>query len=489
MFLILYSVWVIYLSCTINIGEDETYTLNTTSYNLPTVISQSYHFEDQPPMYFILLSLWRHINSGIFFLRFFSFISIAIAAFVFYRIAVLISGTDYSKWMLILFLLNPFSVWAALEMRLYALLLLLSTLSVYFFFRFFLENRKKYLYLFLVTSAIGMYTQYFFTFLIIALLFSFSIFKGLKAFWKLCLYMIPFGVIFLPNLIQMSNSLEKAHNFELAYSLTSRLLDVLKSIPKLILGLNIILVGNGVKIIIILFSLAFVIFSYITLYKRNKISIDNYFERINFILISIFILILLFTLSFASSGFLYADRYMTICFPLFILLYTMIKVHSYIFTRFIYSLITIYFITLHIFFYSHPVKELDYKSFADVITRIERPNEPILFYRNGISLPFKYSYQGTNSLVPLPNKVTFDNNYLTNIKDTLELKYSIDRISNKSTSYLLITDDLTNYLGHINMNRLMVDNYFNLHYIITKDTLFYNKKGDAFLRIRRLENR
>src|ERR1700712_3329573 len=119
-FLFIYAVTLLYLSKVLNIWMDEAYTLDTTGYKLSKVIAQSYSFESQPPVYFILLSLWRKISGEVFFARLFSLISIGLAAHYFYKLIRLISGIEASRWLLILFLLNPFIVWAGLEIRLYA---------------------------------------------------------------------------------------------------------------------------------------------------------------------------------------------------------------------------------------------------------------------------------------------------------------------------------------------------------------------------------
>ena len=164
-FIIVYSISLIFLSFKLNISIDEAYSLHTTSNNLSTVIKQAYDFEGQSPFYFLLLAIWRHINSGIFFARLLSLVFIGFSGYFFLRLVRLVSGRESSRWMLVIFLLNPFTVWAGLEIRLYALAIFLSIILIYYFFRFYIENKNKHLYLFLIISLIGLYTQYFFIFL------------------------------------------------------------------------------------------------------------------------------------------------------------------------------------------------------------------------------------------------------------------------------------------------------------------------------------
>src|ERR1022692_1290741 len=132
-FMVVYSASMIFLSHKLNIWEDEAYSLNTTSNKLATVIHQSYEFEGQPPFYFLLVAIWRHINSGIFFARLFSLLFIGISGYFFNRIVILVSGIKSSRWILVIFLLNPFTVWAGLEIRLYALAIFLSIILIYYF--------------------------------------------------------------------------------------------------------------------------------------------------------------------------------------------------------------------------------------------------------------------------------------------------------------------------------------------------------------------
>jgi hypothetical protein len=486
-FLVLYFAILIYLSNEINIWEDEVYSLNTTSNNLSNVVSQSYNFEAQPPVYFILLALWRHINTGICFARVLSLIFIGLSAYFLSKLVSLVSDIESSRWFVIIFLLNPFTVWAALEIRTYALLIFLSSISIYYFLNFYASNKNYHLYSFLIISIIGVYTQYFFVFLIIALAFSLLVFKGWRAFFKLCFYLIPVVLLFLPNLLFLPEGLSRQQTNNPDYSVLDGLYKVFQSPPKLILALNVVPSGNGLKLVIIILFIFFGIYTYFKAYKKHLILCDLYFERYNLILVSALIIVILYSIVVVITRMVYADKYMAIAFPFFILLFTLFQVHSSFIRTLIYGTITIFFLSLLIITYIHPIKIYDFKSVAKYISKIERTGEPILFYRNAMSLPFTYYYKGLNPLVPLPNPVRFDNTYLKNIKDTLELKRAITGINAKSNSYLIISDDNTDYAYNVNFNRKMVDDYLIAHYNITLDTLCFGEGPEFFIRIRRLE--
>ena len=486
-FIIVYSIALIYLSFKINLSEDETYTLNTTSHNLVGVIKQSYNFEAQPPIYFILLCLWRYIYPGIFFAKLFSLMVIGLSAYFFSKLVLFFSKTNSSKWMVIVFLLNPFTVWSALEMRTYSLLIFLSTLSIYFFFRYYFEDKRKFLYSFLSVSLIGMYTQYFFIFLIASLALVVLIFKGRRRFLQFSLCLIPIILLFLPNLIFLPNqiSVQQSRNIEhFPFSVVSEIGHTPQS---LMLAINLLPNAWINRLIRIAFILP-AVYIYYRLYKERLKQGINFFEKYNIVLLSILGMLILFSVGFVVTEVGYANKYMAIVFPFFILLFTIFEYYPFILRRLIYGILSIYYLVLLTINYWHPVKTYDFLSIAKYIKTIEKPNEPILIYRPAIALPFNYYYNGKNKVVPIPHPVKFDSSYIINIKDSLELKQAIEKIPSPSKSYLLISDN-TPYEGTVNMNRPMITKYLQTHYFITLDTLFTGWSKNRPLQVRRFEKK
>lgn len=488
-FLVAYAVFAIYLSIELNVWEDETYSLHTSSNSLPIVISQSYNFEGQPPVYFVLLALWRLINPGIFFARIFSLLLIAFSAIIFYRLVRLISGNDSSRWLVIIFLLNPFTLWAALEIRTYALLIFLSSASIYYFFRYYIDNKIKYLYFFLAICIIGIYTQYFFAFLVFALAFSILLLKGWKMFFKICLYLIPVVLVFLPNLFFVNNQLALSQSQKFDYSIFSRLSAVLHTPQDFMLALNIVPFGLVTRWVIKTIFAALMIYAYFKLFKKFKVQGNTHLERINLILISISVLIILYSAAVAITSVRYNNKYMAIVFPLFMLLFSIFKIHSSIYRKLIFGIISLYFAVVLALNYKYPIKYYDFKSIAKYIVKIQRPYEPILFFSKVLMPPFSYYYYGHNPLIPLPS-LTYDHNYYqNNINDTSQLRKSIEKIYTASKSYLLITDSLSRSLYDLKMDKKMVDACLNAHYKVTLDTNSFGENNNKKLRIRRLEKR
>jgi uncharacterized membrane protein len=485
-FLVLYFAILTYLCNKVTLWEDECYALNTTSRNLSEVISQSYNFEAQPPVYFILLKFWRFFNDGFCFARLLSLLFIVLATCFFTRLIRLISGTECLWWLVIIFLLNPFTVWAALEIRSYALIIFLSTISIYFFIKFIYSNKNKHLYSFLIIATIGLYTQYLFVFLVISLMFSFLVFRGWKAFLKLSIYFIPVFLFFLPNLLLISNGIVLQQTDSPDYTLKNTIYLILQTPTILLLGINIIPFEGWLKLVFILISLFIALYAYYILYKKHLVTGDPFFKKVNFILITILVFVCLYIFAFTIFRIVYAHLYMAVAFPLFILLFTMFKVHPSLYRNLFYSSLSLYFIFLLLLTYRHPIKFYDFKSISEYVKTISKYNEPILFYRNGLSLPFEYYYKGNNPFYPLPHAVTFDRNYLINIKDTLEIRHSIEKVNSVSGTYILISDDRAGYLYNVNMNREMVDEYLRINYKTSLDTLYFGRSKTYYLRIRRI---
>jgi uncharacterized membrane protein len=485
-FLLLYAGILIYLSSRMNIWVDETYTLNTTSNNLNKVISQSYGFEGQPPVYFILLSFWRKINSSIFFARSFSLAFIALAAYFFYQLCCLITAKTSSRWLVVVFLLNPFTVWAAMEIRLYAFLLFLSVAAIYFFFNFYNSNKMKYLYLLIGTCLIGMYTQYFFAFLIAGFAASLLLFNGWKVFFRFCLYMLPVVLLFVPSLF-FTPVLTKYVQTLVVHSAANQIFGLLQSTQNLLFASQLIPFERWVKLFVKIPFIIMLIYSYYKLYKQNKNG--NYFKNINKILVMNVVFVILLCCFFGLTRVDYQYRYLTILMPLSLLLFSTFEIYDLFRRRLIYGIISIFYGALLISNYWYPVKEFDYERIAKYVETVERKNEPVLFYHSTISLSFNYYYQGKNPLVPIPHEVRFDSTtYASDIKDTIELKRSIEKVSTTSGSYLLVSD-LTEKQSIGNPNQKMVNDYLAAHYNISLDTLYFGRSKDYSFRIRRLEKK
>lgn len=489
-FLVVYTGLMLYLCYELNIWMDEAYTLDTTSshYSLSGVIHQSYYFESQPPVYFVLLWLWRKISDAVFFARMFSLISVGLAAWYFFRSARLISGTETSKWLVILFLLNPFTLFAALEIRLYAFLLFLSSMAVYHYMKYYTSGRKNNLYVFLVVCLVALYTQYFFTFLIAGFIFSTLVFKGWKQAFIVGLYVLPVVLLFLPNVLFMSEQLGMVQSQKQAISVLGRMNLVLHSPQNLMLSLETLLIARWLRVALLVLCGAMFVYSYFSASRHNTSSAPDYFPVANFSILTAAAIVAVLAAFIAVTGIDHQDRYFTIALPLFVLSFALIGIHGIFMGRAMFAVFVLYYGFLFLYHYKDPVKQYDYKQIAGYVQQTAKPKEPLLFYHGTLALPFKYYYKGENPFYSLPHDVRMDTSYMINIADTAQLKQAMDAIKENAPSYLLISDlNMAKYKD--DPNRKMVNDYFAGHYNITLDTLYYGASKTRSLRIRRLEKK
>jgi hypothetical protein len=240
------------------------------------------------------------------------------------------------------------------------------------------------------------------------------------------------------------------------------------------------------RIIRLIFLLAFVP-TYIYLFRsRNRIR--NIYKNINILIIDLAMLILIFALAVFLTNIVFTSKYMVVAYPLFVLLCCIFTILPGKLHNFIFGALSVYFAFILITFYRYPVNTYDFNSIAHYIEKIEEPNEPILMYRANNALPFEYSYHGVNKIIPLPNPVNFNSNYLTNIRDTLQLRSLLSNIKPQSRNFLMISDT-TKFETTLDMHRKMVSDFIYRNYDVTLDTLFLgNAKGKA-LRIQQFHEK
>ncbi len=111
---------------------DEAYSEYTSRLPVLGAMRRGLHYELQAPLYFGLLALWRDINNSVMFGRALS--TLAAMAFVVVMAGIgRRAGLTRWRWLGIASAFVPGVVWAASELRGYALALLLTALTLYFF--------------------------------------------------------------------------------------------------------------------------------------------------------------------------------------------------------------------------------------------------------------------------------------------------------------------------------------------------------------------
>lgn len=160
------------LAAWLNIWEDEAYSLVTTSRGVHSAIGLALREELQPPLYFAALALWRRaVGESIFAARLLSVVLAVLTICITAGLSRRYLPGRHPGWLASAVAFNPFLVWAALEIRVYAAAVLLSGLLLRFYHDGFaaVEPRRRARVWFAVTAVAALYTQYYLGFLLAAL--------------------------------------------------------------------------------------------------------------------------------------------------------------------------------------------------------------------------------------------------------------------------------------------------------------------------------
>jgi hypothetical protein len=153
----------------LNIWIDEAYTLQSTGGGVFRATERALQFELQPPLYFVVLALWRTINDSLFFARLLSALSTAATVWLAGGLAGRFLPGIPSALFAALVAFNPLTVYAAVEARFYAPSLLICALLLRFFYDGYVRPtgvrgaRRAYV----TVAVIALYTHYFTGFLLV----------------------------------------------------------------------------------------------------------------------------------------------------------------------------------------------------------------------------------------------------------------------------------------------------------------------------------
>lgn len=487
-FFVVYTGILLILAKKTVLWEDEIYSLHTTSQNIPYAIKQSYTFEGQPPFYFILLTIWRNISDTLFFARLLSLAFSILSSVIIYKICRKFLNDEISIITSILFLLNPAIVFFSFEARLYSFVVFLASTSLYLFHKAYLiESPKKInLLLHAVISTIGVFTQYFFVLLLLAEALALLIVLGWKKFIKYSLIHSVIALFFSINFLIIPFQVDAVRNDQFGFDI-KYLKTFLRTLQNFIFSFNLVNFNLIIRRLVILIYFIWLIISMKWL-QLNLKSLIKTFDPVSFLLIISFFIYFSIVILISAYKVDYNDRYMAILYPslflIFIFSLTLIKRCFLIWAL----LIFIYYGFINYNTYSCFVKHYDYEQVANYVERIEKDNEPILFYLSAHALPFQYYYKGSNKIIPLPIPVIFNAlDYFKNIyiQDTTFLNTLFGKDLKSYNSFLFLSDNINSILGK-STNKQMVDSFLVDKFNFNLDTLVKGRDKENSFRIRRI---
>src|SRR5438874_11114773 len=131
------------LAYLLDIRFDEAFTLNTTSQGPFYAFRQAIKFEQQAPLYFVVLSIWRSVDSSIFFARLFSVLCFPLFVWVAAEVAKRYVKEVNPLLVAAVVALHQQVVWSSLDIRLYSLMTLLGGLLFLLFYDGYLAEQPR----------------------------------------------------------------------------------------------------------------------------------------------------------------------------------------------------------------------------------------------------------------------------------------------------------------------------------------------------------
>ena len=395
------------MSIKMNIWLDESYTMHTTGSNLFHAAKQAVLFEEQPPFYFVALSLWRHLNGSIVFARLFSILCILVSSLIVGRLAKDISPKG-NAFLLCLILSNPLALWASTEIRIYALAIFLSSILFWNFYSIFIKKSQSSLHhiCFIAVSILSLYTQYFLGTILIVNFIYLVLMRDWRAIRRYSVYMIIVGICFTPFFF--TSTIQQFHS---ATSNVAQRISLFGSCVEITqLFLNIVLPGSESchllfkwwKIVIIICIILAVVI------KLRRINLEKSYVRLAllcFLSIAVGIPIFSMLLYVLGDKDLLPQRYVLFFLPeiLFLVFLIVIKIRHTTARTFLAVIMIAYNVANSAITYYPMKKHGDWKQVARYVEQNVHSDEPIFIYFPANILPFSYYYHMPNRVIPIPH--------------------------------------------------------------------------------------
>lgn len=473
----------------LNIWIDEAYTLHTTAGGVSHAMQQALYFELQPPLYFMILSVWRFLGDSAFVARLFSILCSTSTLVVALPLSRRYLKDVRPEFVLVALALNPMLIWAAVEIRLYAFAILLSGLLLLFFYDGFLAEKSSRAARcwYGGIAVIALYTQYYLGFILATNAIVLLLFRRGRALRSYLLVMIAVGVCSCPIMVFLPHqlSLHSGERFEPA--IASALL-----MPFLRLWRYVFVTYRGggwgrlpANALLLVSVLAV---SVAVLRDRKRFS-----TRQNLLLWTITGLAALsfsFVLMVVRPENVEARHTVLLLLPAtlsaFAVAYAVggglaVKVATLAMLCFSSAILGAK--------YARPAKEGDWHRVVAHVMNAERAGDPIVVFSDIAAVCFEYYYRGCNVVVPIPRPEDFAISsttcYLADsaLQDEEEIEKALHAWQGQPEQMWLVSSHVSGSLG-VGLNRRILEDYVRTRYRVVHSAGFHGTKV-RLLRLKR----
>lgn len=209
------------LSLFVGTWGDEAMALSTAAHGPVEAARRAREFELQPPLYFVLLSVWRFLSVSVFWARMLSVVAVVAAILVAGRYFLPSAGiaqrpSGPTRLLPLLLATSPIALWAAAEARVYGLTLLLGLCWLCLFWRLFLalpspdfKWRGAGAVGLVALSSLLLATQYYTGFLLLAGAPAVLAARGWRLLARYLGLMLVVGIVVSPLLLNVPDQMRR----------------------------------------------------------------------------------------------------------------------------------------------------------------------------------------------------------------------------------------------------------------------------------------
>ncbi|MGI8737894.1 MAG: hypothetical protein ACR2KS_11555 [Candidatus Eremiobacter antarcticus] len=469
-----------YFAATLNIWVDEAYSLHTTQSGMRYALGAAVHFENQAPMYFSLLALWRSLDHSVFFARLFSMLCIAGALFA--LAAVARERRLPESWMVAAAAFNPIMIVLAVEIRVYALTILLSTLLLLAFFKGFWTERpdRRWQWIYFGLALLGLYTQYFIAFLLCAQALVLIVKRG-RWMWFFLAGMAVVLIAFIPLAIAVRQQMGVTQaNSGPPSTFAQNGVQLLVALMEYVFPL--IVRHHAVQTLAVMAVVALAVLAA----GRFRFAAAQWAPVPVTIAIAAFLMLLVVT---QVGSYQINDRYAA-----FLLTPAVFATFSYFeYVRFerkqwCIGVFTIVSIATGLWglwtLFGSGAKSGDWKRVAAYVESHERPGQPILIFPASQALPLAHYYNGLNAVIPIPRAIRFQNwNARQNVLvDAREIRKALSPSERAAPALWLLRYDECSWAA-IDYNCHALDEFVRRHYTLQASQAFVGTRVELLRRV------
>ncbi len=468
------------LAALVNLWIDETFSLETTRHSFTHAITRGIHFELQPPMYFALLNLWRSFGASVFVARLFSVVCVALMLLVVALISRRYFRDQHPGWLVGAVALNPFVIWAAVEIRVYALALLLSSLLILFFHDGWWseenEKRNRARLGYALVALLGLYTHYYLGFLLVAHAGALLWRRNGRLLMGCLASMMAVGVAFLPLAMVVRAQLTgHTQTLSVRHSLVAdaRLLwwhaqeYLLPAYWKASAGLQRAMIGLLALAVLFLLLRRF----------RDLVTTDHLALWTMTAIAGLFFIVALKL----TGPMLMETRHMVALFlPLQLSLFAVLTTIGGRRVLTGWSALLLFFYVSSLLVVWHPLAKVgDWQRVAAWLQREEKPGEPVAVFNIAGALSLQHYYHGVNPTIQLPRETPLDEfdtrDYV--FRNETEIAGALRKAQNAAGRLWLITDpDKDCKSMDVDLNCRGLEDYLAAHYVTAKEQFFFHSR-------------